>query len=227
MSTSGTPSGHCLPLTWGLASATEEPGRPTQPACLAERGGWQEGGEQPRAPLTPSTPTTTHSHHYHHCPAKGTFDKQQSPLTSFHTDLIKLLDFCKGCFSAPALAEESIIVSVRECWNRHTVWDEPEWTNVLYSMHYWMPRLTVCLLPEFASDSFVKAQFSETAQLWEPGSISHSLLTHLAGVCVCVCCFCLCVCCSLLLSSAWLVQLWFCYYILPTDIGTGFQMHAR
>lgn len=110
MSTSGTPSGHCLPLTWGLASATEEPGRPTQPACLAERGGWQEGGEQPRAPLTPSTPTTTHSHHYHHCPAKGTLDKQQSPLASFHTDLIKLLDFCKGCFLVPVPAEESIIV---------------------------------------------------------------------------------------------------------------------
>lgn len=108
MSTSGTPSGHCLPLTWGLASATEEPGCPTQPACLAERGGWQEGGEQPRAPLTPST--TTHRHHYHHCPAKGTLDKQQSPLTSFHTDLIKLWVGCKGCFLVPVLAEESIIV---------------------------------------------------------------------------------------------------------------------
>ncbi|KAG8013345.1 hypothetical protein GBF38_021660 [Nibea albiflora] len=81
-------------------------------ACLPGRERGLTGGRRAAKspPLTPSTPTTTHRHHYHHCPAKGTLDKQQSPLTSFHTDLIKLLVGCKGCLLVPVLAEESIMV---------------------------------------------------------------------------------------------------------------------
>lgn len=119
-------------------------------------------------------------------------------------------------------------VSVNECWKRLTAWGEIEWTNVLYNMHFgsgWLGWVEIfstgVLVTGFASDSFVK--LSETGRLWEPGTISHSLLTHLPGVCVCVC---VCYPHLLILCSAWLVQLWFCYYTLPTDTGTRFQSHV-
>lgn len=63
---------------------------PPNTACLPgrERGltGGRRAANSPPDPRRPPPPRRR-------CPAKGTLDKQHSPLTSFHTDLIELLGF--------------------------------------------------------------------------------------------------------------------------------------
>lgn len=125
-------------------------------------------------------------------------------------------------------------VSVSECWNRNTARGETQRANVLYIILLWKRMaglkavaLLLCLLPGFVSDSFVK---HSSLRLVGCGSLApyHTASSHTWQVCVCVCAPLLHVCmfssslCSFL-SSAWLVQLWFFYYTLPTDSGTCFQ----
>lgn len=176
-------------------------------ACLPGRergltGGRRAAKSPPTHPLLPLTPsTTTHRHHYHNCPAKGTLEKQQSPLTSFHTDLTKLVAGRKGCLFVPVLAEESIMVMSASA-SAGTVRGETEWTNVLYDMrsmtglrchvHHRSSRYQDLPLTHLCS----KTHFSETSLLWKATTHTHTL-THIHRLVIV----------ALILSSLWLVQL--------------------
>ena len=127
-------------------------------------------------------------------------------------------------------------VSVNECWNRQTAWGETERTNVLYDRKL-TAGLSWNILHRSACyrDSLLTHLCSAAMRPVCGGSPApyHTASSHTWQVCewvyvrVCVR-IRLCVCSphlaivALILRSAWLVQLWLCYYTLPTDIGTHF-----
>lgn len=155
-------------------------------ACLPGRERGLTGGRRaakspptpPSLPLTPST--TTHRHHYHHCPAKGTLEKQQSPLTSFHTDLIKLVAGCKGCRLVPVVAEESIMVMSASV-SAGTGRGETEWEMYYTACIRWLGSvvtfttgLLVTRVDLPLTNLCSKTHFFETSLLWEAITHTHT-----------------------------------------------------